>query len=79
MRVTVLREKVPLFFAGVMHMRDFSPKATAVAVPVSARDFLFVIDASETMNCDSELKSVESQLNDALKILTPKSPPRLVF
>ena len=57
-RVTVLREKVPLFFAGVMHKRDFSTRATAIALPVSARDFMFVLDASGTMNDDSELKSI---------------------
>jgi hypothetical protein len=57
-RVTVLREKQPLFFARVMHKGDFGTQATAVALPISARDFMFVLDASATMNDDSELKSI---------------------
>lgn len=53
-RVTARRDALPLFFAKVIGISQWSVSATAVA-SVSPRDIAFVIDLSGSMNNDTEI------------------------
>lgn len=58
LRVTVQRRNIPLFFASVIGTRSFDSQASAVAIGQSPLEVMLLLDVSDTMNDDSELKSV---------------------
>lgn len=58
-KVTVIREDQPLFFARVLGRDTFDTKATSVA-RFQPREVMLVLDYSGSMNDDSELKSAST-------------------